>query len=403
MILLITQIILNSSLVYSNYKLSIDNKPVYYDSANDVYICNEKTDKDFIVDIYTGKNINKILIGNKDQGYIYKVDCINNNYNKIHLKQNEYPKIFNSINNKGIINLYPVHYLNDGYVNYDPIKIIWCNDNQMKEIKKKVSEITSNKVNIFKNIKLLMLNGKYYLKINFQYMDEIGIMVSKGNDKFYYKLGNIKKGLVEPIITPYGKGLYKLTVTFFVSFFKVPISIDIPFFQKTDSIDKVDKYLLETEDIKVHNCLITQAIAQIILCNDDDYTRAFKIYNWITSNIAYDTSTIEGHEIEEQSYYSIGTLVNSKGVCEGYANLFSSLCRAGGIPCKTVYGKLREGTNWIDHAWNSVYINKRWINVDSTFGAGYIKDNKFIKHPSTKYFNMSDNEFFMTRTKCSEE
>lgn len=396
-------IISSSYFAYSNNELFINNKPLYYDSYNKVYICNQKPGSSILINFRNYQNVNTLLVGNKEEGYTYEFKCLNKNSNNIILNKKSCSKVFNNIGTTHLINIYPMNLLQNGYVNNNAISIAWFSENQIKDIKRRALQLSVNKGKIYKSIKLFMVKGKYYLKINCKDMDTFGIMISKGKERFCYKLDNKSKGIVEPIAAPYGSGLYKLTITFFVSFYKLPISIEMPIYQKTNSVEKEDKYILETENIRIHNCLITQTLAQIISANDDNYTKTLKIYKWITSNIAYDTNTLLGRTNDEQSYYAIGTLVNTKGVCEGYANLFSSFCRASGIPCKTIYGKLREGTNWVDHAWNSVYINKRWINVDTTFGAGYIKDNKFIKHPSPLYFDVPDNEFFTTRTKYSEE
>ena len=47
------------------------------------------------------------------------------------------------------------------------------------------------------------------------------------------------------------------------------------------------------------------------------------------------------------------------------------MSRAAGLKVRLVTGLGYNGSSWGDHAWNQVYYpaEKRWINVDSTFGS----------------------------------
>ena len=60
-----------------------------------------------------------------------------------------------------------------------------------------------------------------------------------------------------------------------------------------------------------------------------------------------------------------------KGVCFDYSCLYVSMCRAVGLKVRLVTGLGYSGSAWGDHAWNQVYSSgeKRWINVDTTFGS----------------------------------
>jgi transglutaminase-like putative cysteine protease len=57
------------------------------------------------------------------------------------------------------------------------------------------------------------------------------------------------------------------------------------------------------------------------------------------------------------------------------------MCRAVGLKVRLVTGLGYSGTFWGDHAWNQVYSTeeKRWINVDCTFGsaANYFDKKNF--------------------------
>lgn len=56
-----------------------------------------------------------------------------------------------------------------------------------------------------------------------------------------------------------------------------------------------------------------------------------------------------------------------QGRCTEYAILFASLTRAVGIPSRLALGFRYDGTTWLGHMWNEVYIDE-WVAVDATQG-----------------------------------
>ncbi len=86
-----------------------------------------------------------------------------------------------------------------------------------------------------------------------------------------------------------------------------------------------------------------------------------------------------------QSAYS--ALVNHKTVCAGYAKAFQYLMQKLDIPCYFVVGE-SEGQQ---HAWNLVYINNTWMNVDVTWDDGL--------YDSYYFYNKSDSFFAESHTR----
>ncbi len=80
-----------------------------------------------------------------------------------------------------------------------------------------------------------------------------------------------------------------------------------------------------------------------------------------------------------QSAYS--ALVNHKTVCAGYAKAFQYLMQKLDIPCYFVVGE-SEGQQ---HAWNLVYINNTWMNVDVTWDDG-LYDPYYFYNKSDSFF-----------------
>ena len=144
---------------------------------------------------------------------------------------------------------------------------------------------------------------------------------------------------------------------------------------------------------------------------EEDKIRA--IFIWVSNNIAYDckeyhnkNKTISGPVIKSNDnkyeraskwadiYYNYASKVlkNRKGICEGYSCLFYELCKASGIKCEVVHGKVKKEKNgkfrYASHAWNKVYMNEEWFYLDVTWAAGACdeKVTKFYKGFSNKYY-----------------
>jgi hypothetical protein len=60
---------------------------------------------------------------------------------------------------------------------------------------------------------------------------------------------------------------------------------------------------------------------------------------------------------------------NLSGDCSEHAVLMAAMCRASGIPARVVVGLVYVNKlgGFGFHMWNEVYINQRWVAVDSTF------------------------------------
>lgn len=123
----------------------------------------------------------------------------------------------------------------------------------------------------------------------------------------------------------------------------------------------------------------------------DDYNKALAIHDWVCTNIYYDSDSING-DLNNAPYVASDVLGTKRAVCLGYANLYAALCRSVNIPCNVVMGyALGVGTGdsaWSseninttesNHAWNEVYVDNRWVIVDTTW------DSKNKIKDGTKY------------------
>ena len=131
--------------------------------------------------------------------------------------------------------------------------------------------------------------------------------------------------------------------------------------------------------------------------NEQEKSRV--IFRWITSNIAYD---IDGYQTNNYGdMRPSGVLKNRHAVCDGYCALFKALGEEAGLEVVKINGHAKgHGYTVGDrfngpavHAWNAVKINKRWSLVDTTWGAGYVKNGKFVRHFEEYYFMSLANQF----------
>ena len=119
-----------------------------------------------------------------------------------------------------------------------------------------------------------------------------------------------------------------------------------------------------------------------------DYEKAAAIHDWVCSNIYYDSDSIDG-TLNNAPYVASDVLETRRAVCLGYANLYAALCRSVNIPCNVVLGYslgIASGdTAWNDeniytndpnHSWNEVYIDNRWVIVDTTWDSKNKYSNK---------------------------
>lgn len=125
---------------------------------------------------------------------------------------------------------------------------------------------------------------------------------------------------------------------------------------------------------------------------------AYALFYWISQNIAYDTKGFFSGDFGDLT--PEGVLRRRKAVCSGYARLFSGLAEAAGLEVVEITGKSKgfgfaESGQLGDHAWNAVKIDGQWYLVDTTWGAGYVKDNRTYQARLQPFYFMSPPEQFV--------
>ena len=119
---------------------------------------------------------------------------------------------------------------------------------------------------------------------------------------------------------------------------------------------------------------VNSRLKSLNLSGKSDYDRVSSIYNYITTNVTYDTkaaTTSNGDTVYKTAWTAYGAYCNKKAVCQGYALLFYKMCNLAGVRARIVDGDARGARGNEGHAWNMVRIGNSWYYCDPTWDAAY--------------------------------
>lgn len=94
----------------------------------------------------------------------------------------------------------------------------------------------------------------------------------------------------------------------------------------------------------------------------DDWSKVVALNNWVARNLRRKNFAVAFAPASSVAR-------NLSGDCTEHSVLLAALCRAVGIPAKTVVGVVYVDSlgGFGFHMWNEVYVNRRWVAVDATF------------------------------------
>lgn len=158
-------------------------------------------------------------------------------------------------------------------------------------------------------------------------------------------------------------------------------SVLSPVYEHNKAIYETDKSLSEslknTPSIQSQNTDVSTLASEITKNAQTDYERALMIHDWICSYIYYDTDNLDSDTTVP--FYATEVLDRKSAVCLGFATLYAAMCRSLSIPCNVVSGYalgIDGNSSWSEqtiqttvanHAWNEVYVDGRWVIVDTTW------------------------------------
>lgn len=144
------------------------------------------------------------------------------------------------------------------------------------------------------------------------------------------------------------------------------------------------------------NALITSDDPQVIAfarravgATTDPWAKSQLITQWVASNIRnknFETSFAPADEVAR-------TL---SGDCTEHGVLTAAMCRAEGIPARVVTGLVYANHlgGFGFHMWNEVYVNRRWVAIDSAFNENQV-DAVHIKLSDTSLDGVAPFETFL--------
>jgi len=206
---------------------------------------------------------------------------------------------------------------------------------------------------------------------------------------------------VEPFVENYrGVSLYKLdnlgtgvnqsiNLSFRVEVYAVETEIRPASVRQEPSVIRA-AYTQSTALLPSDNALIASTVNSIIGREQNPYTKARALYNWILANLqiteALPSSTVK---------VSLTTALEQKRA-DPYtaALLYTAMARAAGVPCIPVAGVLiNPSGQTIRHYWSEFWIdNLGWVPADTAMGAGAAPESFItVEDYANYYFGNSDN------------
>ncbi|MDQ0115927.1 transglutaminase domain-containing protein [Paenibacillus harenae] len=196
------------------------------------------------------------------------------------------------------------------------------------------------------------------------------VMIVKGDYKYTYNMTAAKK--VEQFPLQLGNGDYTVSVLENTEGNKYKVVK-----KETVNLNLTNSSVVYLNSVQ--NVAWTNANQAIIKAKEltknskTDNEKVKAIYDYIIGNIKYDYDLAAN--ISTDYLPSIDkTLSTKKDICYGYSSLFAAMLRSVGVPTKLVMGDTEYVS--VYHAWNEVFLNGKWVIIDTTVDAGLKKSNK---------------------------
>ena len=140
---------------------------------------------------------------------------------------------------------------------------------------------------------------------------------------------------------------------------------------------------------------VNNFINNYITPNMTDLEKEIQIIKYLVETVSYDVDELsnEDHFIND-SYKAYGALVNHKAVCSGYAKAFDLIAKMCGLSTTVVTGEaINSASQNGPHAWNQIYLDGEWYNVDVTFEDPVTNIKLGFNQLLNNYINRTDAEF----------
>ena len=156
----------------------------------------------------------------------------------------------------------------------------------------------------------------------------------------------------------------------------------------------------ESQNIEITN-IVNAFMYSFIAPNMSDFEKEMQIIKYLVATTTY----AEEEEYNptpgiNDSYKAYGALVNHRATCSGYAKAFDLLAKSIGLSSTIVTG-IAKNSGGIEapHAWNQIYLDGDWYNVDVTWEDPKTNVEVGFNQLFNKYINGTDAEFAFDHTR----
>lgn len=191
----------------------------------------------------------------------------------------------------------------------------------------------------------------------------IKVMITMGTQSYTYDLLKPK----EAFPLQFGNGSYKIALyqrvqgTQYRLLEQSTVTVDLP--------DDFVPFLGSSQILNWHPDMVSIGKAKTMTATaKSDAEKVQLVYGYITAKIRYDYAKIS--KLKSTYVPDIeDTYATNLGICYDYSALFGSMLRSVGVPVKLIKGYKNDIPEY--HAWNQVYLDKKWVYIDTTYDAAF--------------------------------
>ncbi|MGI6727897.1 MAG: transglutaminase-like domain-containing protein [Anaerovoracaceae bacterium] len=190
---------------------------------------------------------------------------------------------------------------------------------------------------------------------------KIKVIVEKDNLKYFYTLHNLKQNENFPL--QMGEGNYKVTVLENVGGNRYRPMFSNVFIAKLTEQNQT--FLQSVQSIEWNesmNAIIKAKELTQDLNTDEEKVKV--LYDYVVKNFKYDFNKI--NTIPVNYIPDIEEIFKTKtGICYDFSSILAGMLRSVGVPAKLVKGYSKNVVGY--HAWNEVYLNEKWVILDTSY------------------------------------
>ena len=162
--------------------------------------------------------------------------------------------------------------------------------------------------------------------------------------------------------------------------------------------DSLDLKVKQIPDSVTRDPMVFAGYLKSVFSSDECVVKA--LYTWLARNLYYDLDMLENPPgYSSTNEIVTKTLLNRRGVCINYSEVFTTVLSCLKIPVFTINGYTKQdkvAETKIGHAWNAAKLGNTWYLFDATWGGGFVRYERYHKRFSMSYFMISPDSMIST-------